>query len=86
MRIVEFSDCDGDPCRNGGTCVAKGKGFVCECSVGHSGVYCEGTGIIFLVHHGRPLYIVLARLSYSVLSICSEHIGFTASLHSSSYT
>ena len=69
MRIVEFSDCDGDPCRNGGTCVAKGKGFVCACPVGHSGVYCEGTGNICLVHHAPLLYIVLAKSPYFLLSI-----------------
>ncbi|KAI0242043.1 hypothetical protein LSAT2_015127 [Lamellibrachia satsuma] len=45
--FVEFSDCDGNPCRNGGHCVASGKGFVCNCPVEYRGLYCEADARLF---------------------------------------
>ena len=43
--VTEFSDCDGNPCVNGGNCIGSGDGFVCNCESGYRGVYCEGTSM-----------------------------------------
>ena len=38
-----FPGCDGTPCMNGGTCIhtGTGKGYLCLCTAGYTGVICE---------------------------------------------
>ena len=33
--------CDSDPCLNGGTCTSSPDGFVCSCTPGFTGLWCE---------------------------------------------
>lgn len=39
--LVIVDPCAGDPCLNGGTCIAGGNGFTCDCADGYGGDRCE---------------------------------------------
>lgn len=36
------SQCEPNPCRNGGTCYDVGGSFECVCQTGYKGLHCEG--------------------------------------------
>jgi len=39
--LVETDVCEAmNPCQNGGTCVANGTNYNCECDEGYSGINC----------------------------------------------
>ena len=41
VNIVSEQPCDSMPCQNGGMCFANGNSFVCECTEGYLGQFCE---------------------------------------------
>ena len=38
---TDIDDCDPNPCENGGVCVDQVAGFLCNCTIHHSGDRCE---------------------------------------------
>ena len=36
-----LDECLSNPCQNGGTCHDKDNGYICNCSPGYLGLYCE---------------------------------------------
>ena len=39
--IADINECSSNPCLNGGTCVDRVNGYVCNCQPGYNGVRCQ---------------------------------------------
>ena len=63
LYTVTSTECDVNPCVNGGSCTQHGDNVTCTCPVGYTGDMCEG---IHGVHMGFFLYI-LSKIPVSVL-------------------
>ena len=64
--------CRDDPCKNGGTCIerkyeiiSRPSSYVCECSSGYSGSFCEigmwSSPCLFIILHENKIYACLNR-------------------------
>lgn len=41
LQTVDINECGGLPCLNGGSCINKNGGFVCDCPTGYIGNTCD---------------------------------------------
>jgi len=43
VQVTVSTPCSSSPCKNGGSCTVKDKGFTCKCAAGYSGTTCGTT-------------------------------------------
>ena len=41
VRTTDINECLSSPCENNGTCYDEVNGFICSCSAGFNGTFCE---------------------------------------------
>ena len=68
---LDIDDCDPDPCPNG-DCEDGVDSYTCDCDLGFTGVNCETSEIVFLLHRlfNLGLYkLTIKQCSYIFLGM-----------------
>lgn len=80
---VNDDECASNPCQNGGKCLDRVNGFVCECGSGYKGDRCQtstsSTNVGMWIGIGIAIFVVILFIIFIIARYCMGSSGLSGS-------